>query len=162
MTSPASSTWHSRTGGTPDESVPDSIVAHESGNVTHPALVLLHGLTEAGTAWPDAVRRWGHRWHITAPDQRGHGRSPRFRPEQTSRSMEIWVADFLGGPWPRRPIVVGHSLGGRVALAAALSEPARMAALFLEDPALTTWDRAPDEFVYEQERAHCSDAAGSS
>lgn len=130
----------------------DPLVVHEFGSPSDPALVLLHGLTEAGTAWPDAVRRWASRWYIYAPDQRGHGQSPRFRPDETAPSMDIWVEDLLALSWPDRPIVVGHSLGGRVALAAALSEPHRLAALILEDPALTAWDRAPGEFIVEQER----------
>ncbi len=71
------------------------IVKHEFGSTSDPALVLLHGLTEAGTAWPDAVRRWGSRWHITAPDQRGHGLSPRFRCGETTHAMDLFVRDLL-------------------------------------------------------------------
>ncbi len=135
----------------------DHIVTHLYGEVGDPALVLLHGLTEAGTAWPDAVRRWAGRWHITAPDLRGHGLSPRFRHEEVARSMDIFVADLMDTlPKNRRPIVVAHSLGGRVALAVALSNPGRVRALVLEEPALTDWDLAPADFVADQE--HLLDA----
>lgn len=129
------------------------IVTHELGTPAHPTLVLLHGLTEAGTAWPDAVRRWSGRWLVVAPDQRGHGLSPRFRPEETVRAMDVLVDDALELlDRSDRPILVGHSLGGRVAVGAALRAPEKIAALVLEDPALTEWDRAPAGFVREQER----------
>ena len=35
------------------------VVVHEYGDPGAPPMVLLHGLTEAGTTWPDAVEHWG-------------------------------------------------------------------------------------------------------
>ncbi|HEY5879751.1 MAG TPA: hypothetical protein VIU11_12645 [Nakamurella sp.] len=61
-----------------------------------PSLLLLHGLTEAGTAWPDAVRRWENDYRIVAAELRGHGRSPRFDLEQLRSSSEVWLTDVLG------------------------------------------------------------------
>jgi len=51
---------------------------HELGRADGPTLVLLHGLSDSGLCWPDAVRRWRHDYRIVAPDARGHGESPRF------------------------------------------------------------------------------------
>lgn len=132
---------------------PDRLTVHEFGDPAGPALVLVHGLTEAGTAWPDAVERWQAHWHIVAPDLRGHGSSPRFLQHELVNAMDVLSDDLLGlllqvGP----SIVIGHSLGGRVALGAALRAPEQVTALVLEDPAITDWDRAPDDFVAEQER----------
>lgn len=45
---------------------------HRYGNPHERPVVLVHGFTEAGTAWPDLVLRWEARWNIHAPDLRGH------------------------------------------------------------------------------------------
>lgn len=49
---------------------------HRYGTPEAPTVLLVHGLTEAGTAWLDLVTRWGQRFDIVAPDLRGHGKSP--------------------------------------------------------------------------------------
>ena len=127
---------------------------HEHGPPDAPTLVLLHGLTEAGTAWPDAVKRWQGTWHIVAVDLRGHGRSPRFTTAELQRTHEVWLADVLDvlREVPAAPIVVGHSLGGLFALRAAVDAPQLVRALVLEDPARPTGEVTPDpEFVAHQE-----------
>src|SRR5450631_280786 len=53
-------------------------LVHELGLAHGPTLVLLHGLSDSGLCWPDAVRRWRHDYRVVAPDARGHGESPRF------------------------------------------------------------------------------------
>ena len=40
-----------------------------------PTLLLLHGLTDSGRCWPDAVRRWQDGYRILAWEARGHGES---------------------------------------------------------------------------------------
>ena len=103
-----------------------------------PPMLFLHGLTDSGSGWPGAERHWGPTYSIVAVDQRGHGGSPRFTPEQLeAHPGDVMVDDALGilnrldGP----AVVVGHSLGGAVALAAAVRRPELVRALVLEDPA---------------------------
>lgn len=103
-----------------------------------PTLLFLHGLTDSGSGWPGAVEHWGRHYSIVAVDQRGHGESPRFTPEQLEQHPgELMVDDAttileqLGEP----PVVIGHSLGGAVALTAAVRRPDLVRAVVLEDPA---------------------------
>lgn len=100
--------------------------------------MLLHGITDDGAAWPDAVARWSGSWQVLAVDQRGHGFSPRFAPEQMDHMMEVLVADLLSllESLPGPAAVVGHSLGGRVAATAAVQRPELFRCLVLEDPAI--------------------------
>lgn len=113
------------------------LIVHRYGRPAGPAVVLLHGLTEAGTAWPDLVERWGDTWRIVAPDLRGHGSSPRFAAGELDQAPELMLADVLAVVDSEAdPVVlVGHSLGGLLALRAALARPDRVRALVLEDPA---------------------------
>lgn len=95
----------------------------------------------------------GDRFALIAPDQRGHGRSPRFSNAQLQRILPTFVADAIGvleryGP----ALLLGHSLGGRVAAAAAVTRPDLVRALVLEDPALTAGTVTPPGFVAEQQR----------
>lgn len=132
-----------------DQRTSEPLVVHRFGADDFPApmIVLLHGLTEAGTAWPDLVERWGGAYRIVAPDLRGHGRSPRFTAEELGRTDEVLLADILAllDAEPEPVILVGHSLGGNLALAAALARTDRVRALVLEDPASP--DDTPAEVI---------------
>jgi pimeloyl-ACP methyl ester carboxylesterase len=103
-----------------------------------PTMVFLHGLTDSGSGWPGAERHWGSTYSIVTVDQRGHGRSPRFtRAQLDTHPGEVMVDDVVGilAQLPEAPLVVGHSLGGAVALAAAVRRPELVRTLVLEDPA---------------------------
>jgi pimeloyl-ACP methyl ester carboxylesterase len=115
-------------------------------------VVLLHGLTESGRTWPDAVDRWGRRWRLLAVDLRGHGESPRFSPAQVRDAPAVMLADVLGvlDACSAPVVLVGHSLGALLALRAAWHD--RVVALVLEDPARPGGDDLPDpDFVRHQE-----------
>jgi pimeloyl-ACP methyl ester carboxylesterase len=90
---------------------------HEGGS-GEPLLVLLHGLGATGDVWdswrPLLARRWPGRW--LAPDLPGHGGSPPL----AAYSFDGLAAEVAGIVQLGPPIVVlGHSLGGVVALALA-------------------------------------------
>jgi pimeloyl-ACP methyl ester carboxylesterase len=92
--------------------VTDSL--HLARHVTggEPVLLLLHGLGATGEVWHGLLER---HWpgEVIAPDLPGHGRSPSL-PEYTFASMTASVAALL--PPNRRVVVLGHSLGGVLAL----------------------------------------------
>lgn len=111
---------------------------HVHGKPAAPALVLVHGVTDAGTTWPDAVTHWSDDWQLHAVSLRGHGTSPRFSEEQAADMMGTHTADLLAvlEGFAEPPVVIGHSLGGRTAVLTALQRPDLVRALVLEDPAL--------------------------
>jgi pimeloyl-ACP methyl ester carboxylesterase len=95
---------------------------HEGGS-GEPVLLLLHGLGATGDVWegwrPLLARRWPGRW--LAPDLPGHGGS-RPLTSYTFDTLAAAVAGLAGEGEGTRTVVLGHSLGGVVALALASGE----------------------------------------
>jgi len=91
--------------------------------------LLVHGLTSSGaTWWRVAEQLAAHGWHVTAVDLRGNGDAA----VAESYSFADYAADLPGDGWHA---VIGHSLGGAVAVLAAL-RPGFAERLVLLDPAL--------------------------
>ena len=114
---------------------------HELGRDDGPILVLLHGFTDSGLCWPDAVRRWRHDYRIVAPDARGHGESPRYDPATSgSNRSGAMVADVVSilesliGEGRELPVLAGHSMGAGIAAAVLAARPDLVCAAVLEDP----------------------------
>jgi pimeloyl-ACP methyl ester carboxylesterase len=134
---------------------------HELGRDDGQTLVLLHGLSDSGLCWPDAVRRWLHDYRIVAPDARGHGESARCDPGAShGNRFEDLVADVvsvleaLAGEGVQAPLLVGHSMGAGVAGAVLAARPDLVRAGVLEDPPWFTLpgggDRPPPPETLQQ------------
>jgi pimeloyl-ACP methyl ester carboxylesterase len=99
-----------------------------------PALILLHGGAANSHWWDWVGPRLAGRFRLLALDFPGHGKSewprpPRYRMEDLVRAV-VGFADGLGaGPLD----LVGHSLGGKVALLAASRHPRRVRSLVVVD-----------------------------
>jgi 3-oxoadipate enol-lactonase len=99
---------------------------------TGPATVLLlHGLGSSSADWELQLPRFAERYRVITLDLRGHGRSPRPRGRLTVEGMAADVAALLEQLAVPPVHVVGLSLGGCVALALALDQPARVRSLTL-------------------------------
>lgn len=83
-----------------------------------PLLVALHGWLLAGRLWEPLQRQLVPRWELWAPDLPGFGTTPRPRGLQASlASYGRWLAFRIRQEAEGRPVVlIGHSLGGSVAL----------------------------------------------
>jgi pimeloyl-ACP methyl ester carboxylesterase len=129
---------------------PIDIVVHHHGLEEGPDLLLVHGLTDSSGGWAQAVAHWAGTYRVTTLDLRGHGDSPRFTPDQLDgHPGELMVEDVLAVVSRlSRPVLVGHSLGGAVALAVGARHPELVRALVLEDPA----PRSPEEAQQLPER----------
>lgn len=81
----------------------------------------LHGWLLAGRLWDPLAQHLNPRWELWAPDLPGFGERPRPRGLQPSlTSYGRWLAGAIAAQHPGRPVVLmGHSLGGSVALHAA-------------------------------------------
>jgi pimeloyl-ACP methyl ester carboxylesterase len=105
------------------------------GHGTHP-LVLLHGFLGSGRNLGTLARRLASAdelLRVVLPDQLGHGASPPL-PEGTDLfAMADALLDLLTALGIDKTPIVGHSLGGRVALAAKSRAPERIERIVLLD-----------------------------
>ncbi|HUO45542.1 MAG TPA: alpha/beta hydrolase [Acidimicrobiia bacterium] len=87
-----------------------------AGNGTAPTAVLLHGAGMDHTVWHHLTRYLAHRgWRVLALDLPGHGRTTGPNLESVE-DMTDWVMAFLMAAGVGNFCLVGHSLGGLIAL----------------------------------------------
>jgi lipase len=110
----------------------------------------VHGITSHGARFARLARdRLARRWHVVAPDLRGHGRSDWEPPW----SIEQHLEDLLESVPEDARLWVGHSFGGRLVLELAARHPERIDRGVLLDPAL--W--VPPHYALEQAEAARAD-----
>jgi 3-oxoadipate enol-lactonase len=103
----------------------------ESGS--GPPIILGHSFLCSGEMWGPQLPALGERFRVLNVDTRGHGRSARVERPCTLYDLvvdQLAVLDHLG---IERAVWAGLSIGGMVALRAALTVPERVAALILLD-----------------------------
>ncbi len=97
-----------------------------------PALVLLHGLFGQARNFGTVQRRLAAKFRVIAFDLRNHGASPHGE-GMTYSDMAADVAESLSARAAGPALVVGHSMGGKVAMRLALDFPAAVARLVVVD-----------------------------
>ncbi len=105
---------------------------HEWGDPGSPTLVCLHGVTSHGGRFRFLAERLADRYHVVAPDLRGHG----FSEWEPPWDVDAHLADVLDTVPADARIWIGHSFGGRLAGELAARNPRRVERLVLLDPAL--------------------------
>lgn len=99
-----------------------------------PPLVLLHGLFGSRANWHGLARRLGVAHRVLVPDLRNHGRSPHGEP-MSYPAMAGDLLELLDRLECPRALLVGHSMGAKVAMWLALTQSARVARLVAVDMA---------------------------
>ncbi len=98
-----------------------------------PAVVLLHGLAASVVAWRYNIPVLSERYTIFAPDLPGHGESAKPEVRYDTEFGLHFLQQFLDALRLNRPILMGNSTGGFLALAWALRHPERVQSLVLVD-----------------------------
>ncbi|MCW3818717.1 alpha/beta hydrolase [Micromonospora sp. DR5-3] len=103
-------------------------------------VLLVHGNVSSSAFWEPLLRRLPETLRVVAPDLRGYGETD-IAPVDATRGLGDFaddVAALLDAPGlfasGARPVVVGHSLGGGVAMRLLVDHPDRVAGLLLEAP----------------------------
>jgi pimeloyl-ACP methyl ester carboxylesterase len=115
-----------------------------------PVILCLHGRWGRAETWVDFIRRYGHKYRIVAPDQRGHGLSGKPVSSYSAEEMAGDIVELMDFLRIDSAIVVGHSMGGRVAGYVAALYPGHVKALALLDKSASSFavpNRLPPEQI---------------
>jgi len=96
-----------------------------------PVLLLLHGIANSSQTWERVAAPLSERFALVAPDLLGHGESATPRGDYSLGAHATGVRDLLTGLGVERVTVVGHSLGGGIAMQFAYQFPERCERLVL-------------------------------
>ncbi len=106
----------------------------EWGDRAAPAIVLLHGGHQSAHSWDLVSLHLAQKYHVLALDQRGHGDSEWARDvEYSNHTMAMDAVAFLDAMGLEKPVLIGHSMGGRNSMLLTKHDPSRLRALVIVD-----------------------------
>ena len=110
-----------------------------------PPLVIAHGLFGSGRNWGALARKLSDRGRVVTVDMRNHGESP-WENAHDYKGMAADLAeviDAVGAPAD----VLGHSMGGKAAMALALMHPDLVTSLVVADIAPVPYDHGQMRYI---------------
>jgi lipase len=124
---------------------------HEWGDPNAPPIVCVHGVNAHGRRFRKlAEERLAQRFHVLAPDLRGHG-SSEWDPPWTIATHMHDLLETLDDAGVHSADWIGHSFGGRLVLELAALAPERIERAVLLDPAIQVLPHVAYDFA-ERER----------
>jgi pimeloyl-ACP methyl ester carboxylesterase len=115
-----------------DETKPMLLFHRDLGGAGRPPLVILHGMLGSSRNWQTTGRDLAAWYHVSALDLRNHGESPHAG-EMSYAAMVDDVIAWLDAQGLGRVTLLGHSMGGKVAMLLACRHPERIARLIVVD-----------------------------
>jgi pimeloyl-ACP methyl ester carboxylesterase len=95
------------------------------------AILLIHGIGDTSSTWAGVMPMLAQRYRVIAPDLLGHGASDKPRADYSVAGYANGMRDLLSVLGIERVTLVGHSLGGAVAMQFAYQFPERTERLVL-------------------------------
>ncbi|EDY85660.1 esterase YbfF [gamma proteobacterium HTCC5015] len=97
-----------------------------------PPLLMIHGLFGSGRLWRGLATNLSEHFWVHTPDLRNHGQSPQgYSMSLATMADDLW--EYLHQEGISEVSILGHSLGGKVAMQMALAQPDRVKKLIVED-----------------------------
>jgi pimeloyl-ACP methyl ester carboxylesterase len=114
-------------------------------------IVILHGLYGSSDNWYTIGRALADGFEVFIPDQRNHGNSPHL-PNHDYNALSDDLNDFFIQHSLNRAILLGHSMGGKTALAFGLKYPEKVEKMIVVDISPFGYDEtsAPEVVSHEQ------------
>lgn len=132
----------------PPTTGPVALFGRELGGSAEPPVVILHGMLGSSRNWQTAGRDLAARKRVLALDLRNHGLSPHADTMTYPEMVEDVVA-WMDARGFASVDLVGHSMGGKVAMLLACRRPSRVGSLVVVDiaPKDYRWRAHRDEFA---------------
>ena len=92
------------------------VAYRDEGDPAAEPLLLIHGVAGSSLAWVPLFEHLSATYRVIAPDLLGHGQSDKPRADYSLGAFAVWLRDFLDALDIPAATLVGHSLGGGVAL----------------------------------------------
>ena len=106
-------------------------VHYRTAGTEGPVLVLLHGITSSSQTWEAVIPLLARDHRVIAPDMQGHGESAKPQGDYSLGAYASGVRDLLAVLGHDRVSIVGHSLGGGVAMQFAYQFPDHLERMIL-------------------------------
>ncbi|MEL7466957.1 MAG: alpha/beta fold hydrolase [Pseudomonadota bacterium] len=116
------------------------------GAETEPPLVVAHGLFGSAKNFSSLGRKLADGRRVVLVDMRNHGESP-WDDDVTYPAMAEDLADVIRTHCGGRAVVLGHSMGGKAAMALALEHEDLLAGLIVADIAPIAYDHTHQPFI---------------
>jgi pimeloyl-ACP methyl ester carboxylesterase len=97
-----------------------------------PPLIILHGLFGSSDNWVTIAKKLSEQFTVILPDQRNHGSSP-HSPVHDYNAMRDDLHELVTDLSLEKFFLVGHSMGGKTAIAFALRWPEMLNGLLVAD-----------------------------
>lgn len=94
-------------------------------------ILLLHGIAGSSQTWRPLIRPLSRKYRVLAPDLLGHGNSTKPRSDYSLGAFSVLMRDLLNELGIDRATIVGHSLGGGIAMQFVYQHPDHVARLVL-------------------------------
>jgi len=111
----------------------DVTLNYAEGPDDGPSMVMIHGLGRRWQVLQPIIAPLSKKYHIYAPDLRGHGGSARVPGAYREIQYAADISQFLHGTVGKPAIIFGHSLGGMIGMHIAAHEPTLVRALIVGD-----------------------------
>jgi len=95
----------------------------DEGPLSGEVLLLLHGMAGSSQTWRSVIGPLSRRYRVIAPDLLGHGDSAKPRSDYSLGAFAVLLRDLLDELGITRTTVVGHSLGGGIAMQFSYQHP---------------------------------------
>jgi len=109
-------------------------------------MIILHGLMGSSDNWLPQAKMLGEHYHVWVVDQRNHGQSPHST-EFNYNVLSNDILDFIQERGIEKPVILGHSMGGKAAMNFALAHPEKPDKLIVVDIAPKAYDVRHDHIV---------------
>lgn len=102
------------------------------GDVSNPPFIIMHGLFGMLDNWHYHAKLFGEKFSVYTVDLRNHGRSPHSN-TMSYQAMSSDIAEFCKKHKLKNIILLGHSMGGKVAMQFSVDFPQLLSKLIIAD-----------------------------